>query len=150
MKKAAEALCISDPKLIHVICVAHALHRVCETIQFLYPNMDRLLLNGKKMFVKSPMRIYHLKNKNPNLPLSPALIGTCCGTWLSAVLYYADNFGSVKSVVDKFDEDDTSTVEIFQNLLKDRSIRNELAYISANLSFLCNPKINSKKQQTLD
>jgi hypothetical protein len=42
IKKAAEGLSVSYPKLIQVTCVAHALHRVCETIRVLYPNVDNL------------------------------------------------------------------------------------------------------------
>ena len=74
MKKAAEALCVSYSKLIHVSCVVHALHRMYETIKSLYPNEGRLISNGKKVFVNSPMRIDPFKNKNSNLPLPPATI----------------------------------------------------------------------------
>jgi hypothetical protein len=48
MKKAAEGLSVSYPKLIHVTCVAHALRRICETIRVLYPNVDKIVANGKK------------------------------------------------------------------------------------------------------
>jgi hypothetical protein len=57
MKKAAEGLSVSYPKLIHVTRIVHALHRVCGTIRVLYPNVDKLVANGKKIFVKSPARI---------------------------------------------------------------------------------------------
>jgi hypothetical protein len=82
VKKAAEGLSVSYPKLIHVTCVVHALHRVCETIPVLYPNVDKLVANGKKIFVKSPARI--------ELPPIPVLI--LWGTWLDATVYYAENF----------------------------------------------------------
>ena len=48
MIKAGERLSVSYPKMIHVMCVAHALHRVCETISLLYPNVDKLIANAKK------------------------------------------------------------------------------------------------------
>ena len=48
MIKAGEGLSVSYPKMIHVTCVAHALHRVCETIRVLYPNVDKLIANAKK------------------------------------------------------------------------------------------------------
>jgi hypothetical protein len=48
------------------MCVAHASHRVFETIRVLYPNVDKLVANGKKIFVKSPARIEFLKNKAPD------------------------------------------------------------------------------------
>ena len=43
------------------------------------------------------------------------------------MLYYADHFDSVKSVVDELDKDAASSINILQNLIKDRSGRNELA-----------------------
>jgi hypothetical protein len=39
---------LSYLKLIHVTLVAHALHRVCETIRVLYPNVDKLVVMGRK------------------------------------------------------------------------------------------------------
>jgi hypothetical protein len=80
MKKAAEGLSVRYPKLIHVTCVAHALHRVCETIRVLYPNVHMLAANGKKIFVKSPARIELFKNKAPDTPLPPILVITWWGT----------------------------------------------------------------------
>jgi hypothetical protein len=65
--KAAEGLSVSCPKLIHVTCVAHALHRVCETIPVLYPNVDKLVANEKKIFVKSPARTELFKNNSLQL-----------------------------------------------------------------------------------
>jgi hypothetical protein len=63
MKKAAEGLSVSYPKLRHVTRVAHALHRVCKTIRVLYPHVDKLVANVKKIFVKSPARIELFKTK---------------------------------------------------------------------------------------
>jgi hypothetical protein len=57
MKKAAEGLSVSRPELIQVACVARALHRLCETSRVLYPSADKLVANGKKIFVKSPARL---------------------------------------------------------------------------------------------
>jgi hypothetical protein len=63
MKKAA-GLSVSYPKLIHVLCVVHALHRVCKTIHVLCPNTDKLVANGKKILVKSSARIELLKKQS--------------------------------------------------------------------------------------
>ena len=70
------------------------------------------------MFVKSPITIDLFKNKNPNLPLPLSPIVIHWGTWLSTVLYYADNLIVFKSVVDEVDKDDASLIEILQILLK--------------------------------
>lgn len=118
MKKAAEGLSVSFPNMIHVTCIVHGLHRVCEQVRSLYPEVDTLISNGKKVFVKAPTRIDLFKAKNPDLALPPRPIVTRWGTWLQAVVYYADNFEKFKSVVDELNKDDASSIEILQNLLK--------------------------------
>jgi hypothetical protein len=64
---------VSYPKLIYFTCVAYAVHRVFETIHVLYSNVDKLVANGKKIFVKLPARIELFKNKAPDSPLPPTL-----------------------------------------------------------------------------
>jgi len=41
MVKAANGLSVLFPKMIHITCVAHGLHRVAEKIRVLYPEVDR-------------------------------------------------------------------------------------------------------------
>jgi hypothetical protein len=118
MKKAAEGLSVGYIKLIHVTCVAHALHSVCETIRVLYPNVDKLVANGEKIFVKSPGRIKLFKNKAPDTPLPPTPVITRWG-WLDAAVYYVDSFEIVCSVVNEFDGDDASSVTILQGIYQD-------------------------------
>jgi hypothetical protein len=90
IKKAAEELSVNYSKLIHVTCVEHALHRVCETICVLYPNADKLVAKGKKIFVKSLARIELFKNKAPDTPLPPTPVIKQWRTWLDATVYYAE------------------------------------------------------------
>ena len=137
MRKAGEVLSVSFSYMIHVTCVVHALHRLCEFIRLLYPNVDKLVSNGKNFFLKSPSRIDLFREKNPDLPLPPAPVITRWGTWLSAVLYYGTNFESFASVVNELNKNDASSIEIVQDLLKDDHLKNDLAFISANLNFLC-------------
>ena len=56
MKKAARALELVFPNLTHLTCLAHALHRVAEHVRSLFPDVDKLISNGKKIFLKSPFR----------------------------------------------------------------------------------------------
>lgn len=138
MKKAAVGLAVSYPKMIHVTCVVHGLHRICEEIRALYPTVDKLISNGKKVFIKSPKRIEIFKNKNPNTPLPPTPVVTRWGTWLAAVQYYAENMDGFAAVVKELDKDDASSIQILQDILSDSVLKNDLAYISANMCFLCN------------
>jgi hypothetical protein len=115
MKKATEGLSVTYPKLIHVTCAVHALHRVCETICVLYPNVDKSVANGKKIFVKSPARTELFKNKAPDTPLPPTPVIIWWGTWLDATVYYAENFKIFCSVASEFNGDDASSVTIMQD-----------------------------------
>jgi hypothetical protein len=47
---------VSCPKLIYVTGVAHVLHKLCEIIPVLYPVVNTLTANGKKIFVISTAR----------------------------------------------------------------------------------------------
>ena len=57
--------------MIHVACIAHALHRVAEEVRGSYPEVDKLIANGKNIFIKSPLRVQKFKEEAPTLPLPP-------------------------------------------------------------------------------
>jgi hypothetical protein len=61
MIKAAKAIQLLYPKMIHVTCLAHVLHRVAEEVHGSYPEVDQLIANGKKIFIKSPLRVQKFK-----------------------------------------------------------------------------------------
>lgn len=54
MRKAGKALQLSYSRLIHMICLDHALRNLYETIREQYPQVDLLISEGKKAFLKSP------------------------------------------------------------------------------------------------
>jgi hypothetical protein len=56
-RTAAERPLVSCPNLMQVTWVATDLQRVCITVGVLYPNVNELVANGKKISVKSPNRI---------------------------------------------------------------------------------------------
>jgi hypothetical protein len=51
MVKAAKGLKMLYPKMVHLTCLAHALHRVAEEIRHSYTEVDKLISNVKKMFL---------------------------------------------------------------------------------------------------
>lgn len=57
MKSAMKSLCVIFPKMIHITCLAHAMHRLAETIRFQFKNVNRLISSMKAVFLKSPARI---------------------------------------------------------------------------------------------
>jgi hypothetical protein len=55
MIKAAKALQMLYPTVIHVTCLTHNLLRVAEEVLGNYPVVDKLIANGKKIVIVSPL-----------------------------------------------------------------------------------------------
>jgi len=55
--KAGSAIQIFYPKIFHVTCLAHALHRAAEQIRIDFSLVDKLISSVKKVFLKCPSRI---------------------------------------------------------------------------------------------
>jgi hypothetical protein len=103
MIKAAKALQLLYPKMIHVTCLTHALHRVAEEVRGSYPEVDKLIANGKKIFIQSPLQVQKFKEEAPTLPFPPQPIVTRWGTWLDAANYYCTNYSQIEKIFNKFD-----------------------------------------------
>ncbi|XP_003737360.1 uncharacterized protein LOC100898811, partial [Galendromus occidentalis] len=103
MRKAANALQVLFPRMKHVTCAAHALHRVAEEARLLFPEVDKLVSNGKKIFLKSAARVTMFRELAPGTPLPPQPVITRWGTWVAAALYYAEHLDTFANVVDSFD-----------------------------------------------
>jgi len=76
MKKADRCIQALYPKALHVACLAHVLHNVCEEVRAHFPKVDRLIAEIKKIFLKCPKRIAILKEKCPGIPNPPKPITT--------------------------------------------------------------------------
>ncbi|KRY27042.1 hypothetical protein T01_642 [Trichinella spiralis] len=59
------------PNMLHLTCLAHGLHRIAEHVRCLYPDVDRLISNVKKLFLKAPSRVQLFKAMAPEIPLPP-------------------------------------------------------------------------------
>ncbi|XP_028967556.1 uncharacterized protein LOC114828271 [Galendromus occidentalis] len=92
MKKAGSALQVIFPKMVHATCAAHAVHQLAEEIRTIFPDVDKLVSNGKKIFLRSAARVSIFREIAPGVPLPPQPVLTRWGTWLNAAVYYADHF----------------------------------------------------------
>jgi hypothetical protein len=63
MIKSGRHLKVFYPKIVHVTCLAHALNLVAEKIRYQYEDVDNLISNVKKIFVKAPLRVEMYKKK---------------------------------------------------------------------------------------
>lgn len=124
--KAGAALKTFYPNLLHVTCLAHALHRVAEVIRGKYKKVDKFVSSMKKIFLKAPGRVTAFREQYPGLKLPPKPVLTRWGTWLDSVLYYAENFNKIAAFVKTLDEDDAVAIKTVQRLLEKSEARLKL------------------------
>lgn len=137
MIKAGQNLKIFYENLIHVTCLAHGLNRVAEEIRKQFPLINDLIKNAKKIFLKAPLRVQFYKEQLPNTPLPPEPIITRWGTWLTAALFYADNYNPVMNVILALTESDSNiAIENCKELFKKSEIQQQLGFIKSNYSFV--------------
>lgn len=85
-------------KIENMTYLNHCLHLVYEIIRKRYKDVDGIISNVKKIFIKSPTRISVYKEKLPNTPLPPKPILTRWDTCLTAAIFYANHFTEIKDV----------------------------------------------------
>ncbi|KAL4135648.1 hypothetical protein QTP88_007246 [Uroleucon formosanum] len=136
MVKAAKSIQAFYSKMVHITCLAHGLHRVCEKIRAEFPKVDELILNMKKVFLKVPARVELFRREAPETPLPPSPIITHWGTWLKAAMYYCENFKAIKKVVHLLDADDELAIGKVKKIMSETDLESNLAFIYTNYGFL--------------
>ncbi|KAL4132751.1 hypothetical protein QTP88_009852 [Uroleucon formosanum] len=136
MVKSGKSLQVLYSKMVHITCLAHGLHRVAEQIRINFPEINSLISNIKKVFLKAPYRINLFKNLAPGIPLPPEPIITRWGTWLNAVNYYCEHFLHLKNVILQLDPDDALAIKNAKQLVENPEIEENLIYIKSNFGFL--------------
>nr|CAD7414702.1 unnamed protein product [Timema cristinae] len=136
MLKVAASLKVLYTKLIHVTCLARAVHRVSEDIRSCFPNVNAIISTIKKVFLKAPSRIFSFKAALPNTPLPPQPVLTCWDTWLHAALYYADHLGDIQKVIQTFNEEQAVAITKANAAISCSSVIADLAYIKINFGNL--------------
>lgn len=145
MIKSGQTLKVFYPKLVHITCIAHGLHRVSEAIRDNFPKVDMLISNTKKVFLKAPARENLFKEMCPSLSLPPKPVITRWATWLHAAFYYGKNFDKVKEVVNKLDANYARSIKNVQELFNYHSIKNVLTVMLSNFQCITETIIQLEK-----
>ena len=132
MKKAGNALKVLFPRMLHLTCLVHGIHRVAEEIREQFADVDLLISSVKKIFLKAPSRTRVFKEMAPDLSLPPQPILTRWGTWISAACYYASNLSKIKDVIRSLDEDSAASIKTVKTLMGKKGLQNDLAFILSN------------------
>jgi hypothetical protein len=144
MVKSAKAL---YSKMMLVTCLVHAHDRIEETICGKFNNVDGLVLNVKKVFLKALSRLEIFKTEDFGIYFSPVPIITRWGTWLKAAFYYSDNFTNIQNIFSKLNPDDAISIEKSIKIMTEFNLGPNLTYIKSN--FRCLP-INITKIESFE
>ncbi|XP_003738973.1 uncharacterized protein LOC100902673 [Galendromus occidentalis] len=136
MKKAGAALKVIFSKMLHVTCAAHAVHSIAEEVRLIFPDVDRLVANGKKVFRKSAARVIRFREIAPGTALPPQPILTRWGTRIDAAIYYARNLEVFSSVIYALDASEAASIRVVQQLLEAATLKDDLAFIDAHFGAL--------------
>jgi hypothetical protein len=130
MLKAATGLKMLYPRMVHLTCLAHGLHRVAEEIRVNYPDVDSLIYNVKKIFLKTSLRVEKFKQEAPSLSLPPMPVITRWGTWLDAAMCYCENYSTIEKIVGELDSNEASSIKFVKELFS-FDLSGKLAYMKS-------------------
>lgn len=135
MLKAGKLLKNIYPNMLHITCVAHALHRICEFIRNEFPEVDKVIAFFKQILRKAPSRVSLYKEQYPTLPLPPVPVLTRWGSWIEACIFYSKNFQSLKNFVFLL-PNDARSIEQCKELLQNSTLETQLNFININFKHL--------------
>lgn len=131
-----QGLKVLFPKMVHVTCLAHALHRIAELVRCNYPLVNRLISSAKSVFLKAPKRVEKFKAMYPDLPLPPLPVATRWGTWLDATEYYSAHLEEITRVIMEFDETEAQSIAECKEILNNVELKHSVAYIATKFTML--------------
>jgi len=77
----------------------------------IFHEINDLINNRKKIFLKAPYKIQLYHEMLPSKPLPPQPIITRWGAWLESAIFYADNFKHFKNVIQNLQEDGVKSIQ---------------------------------------
>ncbi|PSN46709.1 hypothetical protein C0J52_14446 [Blattella germanica] len=98
MRSAIKQLKSLFPKLKHVTCLAHALHRVRESILNEYNIANEFISALKKILLKAPSRVVAYREIT-DLPLPNFPVITRWGSWIECAAMLCEKFDKIKEFV---------------------------------------------------
>lgn len=136
MVKTGKNLKDTYPTLIHITCLVHALHRVCEEVKAMFSKLNKLIISIKQIYRKAGSRVRDWKNEYKDVPVPPRPVLTRWGTWVEAGLYYDRYFDAVHDMVNRLKDSDAAAIPKAKSLLDNPKLAHQLKWLANNLGFL--------------
>jgi hypothetical protein len=102
--------------MIGLTSVAHGLHTVAKEIGGKYPEVDSLICNMKKIFLKAALR-EEFKEGTSSMPLPSQPVLAHWGMWLDAVMYYCENLSTISKTLNALDSNAAWSIKLLKELL---------------------------------
>ena len=131
--------------LLHITCLVHALHRVCEEVKAMCSKLNKLVTWVKQIYRKAGSRLIAWKKAYPGVPVPPRPVLTRWGTFVEAALYYHKYFDAVHDMVNRLNSDDAAAIPKTKTLLDCQKLHEQLNWVATNLGFL--PEIIKKMEE---
>lgn len=145
MKKAFESAPLF-PNMIHVTCLAHAIHLVCETIHDNYPLVDQLVSLVKRTLGYSINRRKSFIEIVGKLP--PKAVVTRWGTFLDTAEFYHAHLDKVKGWIDQLKDGPAQSISKLKTLRRDVELDRQL--LSMQKCFFLKDTITGIEKQGLN
>jgi hypothetical protein len=114
------------PNLNHVTCIAHALNRVCSSIQENLDFVNKFVSSMKKVFLNSKSK-QELYKEVTGLRLPPVPVPTRWCTWLETANYYRENFTQMNKFVDQLkSEAKSKSIKKVKNIIQMNAFQDQL------------------------
>lgn len=129
MTKSGKTLKRMYPELLHITCICHALHRVCEKIREDHRHAKKFVGKFSKVLARAPRR-RNLLDRFVGAPMHSLPVITRWGTWLSFCAYSHNHFEKIKEFIKDIEDEDNSTIELLNSLAHSNQLQQELIEIS--------------------
>lgn len=146
MCAAVKSLKILYPKMLHITCFSHGLHRLAEFVRSKFVAVNDLIASCKAVFVKAPSRKAAFREMAPNVTMPPSPCITRWTSWLKAAIYYCENFEAVSNVINTFNDDDAEAICKAKELFGSAEIKTDLAFIKNNFSAIISATVKFEGQ----
>lgn len=110
--KACITLNVFFPNMIHVTCLTHMIQKIVEKVKELFPNVNILVNNFKKVFLKAHNRVEAYKENIPYVTLLPKPVLTRWGTWIKEAVFCTDHFELLKIIIiEKLKDENVASIK---------------------------------------
>lgn len=133
-----QSMKIVYPKLMHITCIRHTIHRVCEFVRDKHQLADEAVCFFKKLLARS-RRKRNLLADLCGRPVPPSPIEMRWETWLDYCDFINQHYDKIRQFSSLISEGDAISAKKLADTLESSEVRHEFVSISA-LELIIGPR----------